>query len=147
MTLRSIVRVLGLLREASAQTSAAASSRPANKESTMTKVLVLYYSSHGHIEEMAYAAAEGIRSVGVEAIVKRVPETTPEEIAQKNGFKLDQQAPIATVDELAEYDGILLGFPKRVGTMPARLTAFLAQTGGILYERNPVGEAGYNLTG
>src|SRR3546814_17889851 len=72
MTLRSIVRVLGLLREASAQTSAAASSRPANNESTMNKVLVLYYSSHGHIEEMAYAAAEGIRSVGVEAIVKRV---------------------------------------------------------------------------
>src|SRR3546814_21124654 len=86
MTLRSIVRVLGLLREASAQTSAAASSRPANKESTMTKVLVLYYSSHGHIEEMAYAAAEGIRSVGVEAIVNRVPETTPEE-ARKRGVR------------------------------------------------------------
>src|SRR3546814_15463581 len=103
MTLRSIVRVLGLLREASAQTSAAASSRPANKESTMTKVLVLYYSSHGHIEEMAYAAAEGIRSVGVEAIVKRVPEQTPEEIAQKTGFKLAQKDPIATAEHIAAY--------------------------------------------
>src|SRR3546814_2716084 len=80
MTLRSIVRVLGLLREASAQTSAAASSRPANKESTMTKVLVLYYSSHGHIEEMAYAAAEGIRSVGVEAIEKRRSEEHTSEL-------------------------------------------------------------------
>src|SRR3546814_15977906 len=112
----------------------------------MTKVLVLYYSSHGHIEEMAYAAAEGIRSVGVEAIVKRFPETTPEEIAQKNGFKLDQKAPIATVDELAEYDGIILGFPTRFGTMPAQLKAFLDQTGGLWYEGKLVGKEGSIFT-
>src|SRR3546814_9233465 len=91
---------------------------------------------------MAYAAAEGIRSVGVEAIVKRVPETTPEEIAQKNGFKLDQKAPVATVDELAEYDGIILGFPTRFVTMPAQMKAFLDQTGGLWYERKLVGKVG-----
>src|SRR3546814_6462659 len=91
-------------------------------------------------------AAEGIRSVGVEAIVKRVPETTPEEIAQKNGFKLDQKAPIATVDELAEYDGIILGFPTRFGTMPAQMKAYLDQTGGIWSERKLVGQVGSILT-
>src|SRR3546814_20430451 len=95
---------------------------------------------------MAYAAAEGIRSVGVEAIVKRVPETTPEEIAQKNGFKLDQKAPIATVDELAEYDGIIIGFPTRFGTMPAQLKAFLDQPGGLWYARKIFGKGVSHFT-
>lgn len=112
----------------------------------MTKVLVLYYSSHGHIEAMAYAAAEGISSVGVDAIVKRVPETIPDEIAQKNSFKLDQKAPIATVDELAEYDGIVFGFPTRFGTMPVQMKAFLDQTGGLWYERKLVGKVGSIFT-
>lgn len=112
----------------------------------MTKVLVLYYSSHGHIEAMAYAAAEGARSVGVDAAVKRVPETTPDDVAQKYGFKLDQKAPVATVEELAEYDAIIFGFPTRFGMMPAQMKAFLDLTGGLWYERKLVGKVGSMFT-
>ena len=83
----------------------------------MTKVLVLYYSSYGHMETMAYAAAEGVREAGAEAVVKRVPELVPAEVAQKSGFKLDQPAPIATVQELADYDAIIVGVPTRFGRM------------------------------
>jgi NAD(P)H dehydrogenase (quinone) len=97
----------------------------------MTKVLVLYYSSYGHMEQMANAAAEGARAAGAEAIVKRVPETVPEEIARKSHFKLDQPAPVATVDELAEYDAIILGIPTRYGRMVSQMANFLDQTGGL----------------
>ena len=83
----------------------------------MTKVLVLYYSSYGHIETMAYAAAEGAREGGAEAVVKRVPELVPEEAARKSGYKLDQPAPIATVDELPDYDAIIFGTGTRYGNM------------------------------
>lgn len=112
----------------------------------MAKVLVLYYSSYGHIEAMAYAAAGGVQSVGVDAVVKRVPETTPEDVAQKSGYKLDQKAPIATIDELADYDGIILGFPTRFGGMPAQMKAFLDQTGGLWYARKLVGKVGSIFT-
>jgi NAD(P)H dehydrogenase (quinone) len=81
----------------------------------MSKVLVLYYSSYGHIETMAGAVAEGVRQAGAEAVIKRVPELVPEEIAHKSGIKLDQAAPIATVDELPEYDAIIFGTPTRFG--------------------------------
>ena len=90
----------------------------------MTKVLVLYYSTYGHIETMAYAVAEGVREAGAEAVVKRVPETVPEEIARGAHFKLDQPAPVATVDELAEYDAIILGVPTRYGRMASQMAAF-----------------------
>ncbi|PTD16792.1 NAD(P)H:quinone oxidoreductase [Sphingomonas fennica] len=112
----------------------------------MTKLLVLYYSSHGHIETMANAVAEGVRSAGAEAAVKRVAETTPDEIAQQHGFKLDQPAPVATVEELPEYDGIIFGFPTRFGTMPAQMKAFLDQTGGLWYERKLLGKVGAFFT-
>lgn len=112
----------------------------------MAKVLVLYYSSYGHIEAMAYAAAGGVQSVGVDAVAKRVPETTPEDVAQKSGYKLDQKAPIATIDELADYDGIILGFPTRFGGMPAQMKAFLDQTGGLWYARKLVGKVGSIFT-
>ena len=79
----------------------------------MPKVLVLYYSSYGHMEQMAYAAAEGARQAGADAVVKRVPELVPAEVARKSGYKLDQPAPIATVDELPGYDAIILGVPTR----------------------------------
>ncbi|MGM0421651.1 MAG: flavodoxin domain-containing protein, partial [Pseudomonadota bacterium] len=80
----------------------------------MSKILVLYYSSYGHVEQMAYAVAEGAKEVaGAEVSVKRVPELVPEEIAKKSGYKLDQKAPIATVDELAEYDAIIIGVGTR----------------------------------
>lgn len=97
----------------------------------MTKVLVLYYSTYGHIETMAYAVAEGIRAAGAEAVVKRVPETVPEEVARKSGYKLDQQAPIATVAELPEYDAIIFGTPTRYGNMTAQMKSFIDQTGGL----------------
>ena len=86
----------------------------------MTKVLVLYYSSYGHIEKMAGAVAEGVREAGAEAVIKRVAELVPEEVAKKSGFKLDQAAPIATVDELADYDAIIIGTPTRFGNMTRR---------------------------
>ena len=97
----------------------------------MAKVLVLYYSTYGHIEQMANAVAEGARSTGAQVDVKRVPETVPEEVAKSAHFKLDQQAPVATVDELPNYDAIIVGTPTRYGRMPSQMAAFLDQTGGL----------------
>ncbi len=112
----------------------------------MTKVLVLYYSSYGHIESMAQAVAEGVRQTGAEAIIKRVPELVPEEIARQNHFKLDQQAPIATVDELPDYDAIILGVPTRFGNMPAQMKNFLDQTGGLWFQGKLIGKVGSVFT-
>jgi NAD(P)H dehydrogenase (quinone) len=97
----------------------------------MTKVLVLYYSSYGHIEQMAYAQAEGARSAGATVDVKRVPETVPEEIARASHFKLDQPAPIATPAELGNYDAIIAGAPTRFGRMPSAMGSFWEQAGGL----------------
>jgi NAD(P)H dehydrogenase (quinone) len=97
----------------------------------MAKVLVLYYSSYGHMEQMANAAAEGAREAGAEAAVKRVPELVPEEVARKSGFKLDQPAPLATANELPDYDAIILGIPTRYGRMSSQMANFLDQTGGL----------------
>ena len=95
----------------------------------MTKVLVLYYSSYGHMEQMANAASEGAREAGAEAVVKRVPELVPEEVAGKSGFKLDQPAPIATVNELPDYDAIILGIPTRYGRMSSQMANFFRRAG------------------
>src|SRR5690606_4138873 len=90
-------------------------------ESCMTKVLVLYYSSYGHVEAMAQAAAEGARSVpGAEVTIKRVPELVPEDVAKAGHYKLDQAAPVASPAELADYDAILFGTPTRYGSMAAQ---------------------------
>lgn len=97
----------------------------------MSKVLVLYYSSYGHIETMAQAVAAGAGEAGAEVTIKRVPETVPEEVAKSNHFKTDQPAPVATVEELADYDAIILGAPTRYGRLPNQMTAFLDQTGGL----------------
>jgi NAD(P)H dehydrogenase (quinone) len=97
----------------------------------MTRVLVLYYSSYGHIERMAEAVAEGARSAGAQADIKRVPELVPEEVAAKSGFKLDQTAPIARVEDLAEYDAVIVGAPTRYGRMPGQMANFLDQTGAL----------------
>ncbi len=97
----------------------------------MAKVLVLYYSTYGHIETMANAVAEGARAAGATVDVRRVPETVPESIAKGAHFKLDQAAPIATVDELPNYDAIIVGAPTRYGRMPAQMASFLDQTGGL----------------
>ncbi len=97
----------------------------------MPKVLVLYYSSYGHIEKMAEAVAEGARSAGAQVDIKRVPETVPEAIAKSAHFKLDQAAPIATVAELENYDAIIVGTGTRFGRMSSQMAAFLDQAGGL----------------
>jgi NAD(P)H dehydrogenase (quinone) len=112
----------------------------------MSKVLVLYYSSYGHIEKMAEAVAQGARDAGAEVAVKRVPELVPEEIARKSHFKLDQAAPIATVEELPNYDAIIIGVPTRFGNMPAQMKNFLDQTGGLWVQGKLVGKVGSVFT-
>ncbi len=112
----------------------------------MTKVLVLYYSSYGHIETMANAVAEGVRQAGAEAVIKRVPELVPEDVAKKSGFKLDQKAPIATVAELADYDAIIFGTPTRFGNMTAQMKNFLDQAGGLWMQGKLVGKVGSVFT-
>ncbi len=97
----------------------------------MAKILVLYYSSYGHIEAMANAVAEGARSAGATVDVKRVPETVPPDLAKASYFKLDQAAPVATVDALADYDAIIVGTPTRFGRMASQMAAFLDQCGGL----------------
>ena len=112
----------------------------------MAKVLVLYYSSYGHIESMANAVAEGARAGGAEVAVKRVPELVPEEVARNSHFKLDQAAPIATVDELPNYDAIIIGVPTRFGNMPAQMKNFLDQTGGLWAGGKLIGKVGSVFT-
>ncbi|RFU48374.1 NAD(P)H:quinone oxidoreductase [Paraburkholderia sp. DHOC27] len=97
----------------------------------MSKVLVLYYSSYGHVETMAEAVAEGARSTGATVDIKRVPETVPEEAARNAHFKLDQKAPVAKVPELADYDAIIVGTPTRFGRISSQMAAFLDQAGGL----------------
>ncbi|HIP77590.1 MAG TPA: NAD(P)H:quinone oxidoreductase, partial [Kiloniellaceae bacterium] len=109
----------------------------------MTKVLVLYYSSYGHVETMAGAVAEGAREVeGVEVTVKRVPELMPEDVAKNAGVKLDQAAPIAQPNELADYDAIIFGTPTRFGNMAAQMRNFLDQTGGLWMKGALIGKVG-----
>ena len=97
----------------------------------MSRILVLYYSSYGHIEAMAAAVAEGARETGAQVDIKRVPELVPEEVARNAHFKLDQAAPIATVDELAAYDAIIIGAGTRFGRLSSQMAAFLDQAGGL----------------
>jgi NAD(P)H dehydrogenase (quinone) len=97
----------------------------------MTKVLVLYYSTYGHIESMAHAVAEGARAEGATVDVMRVPETVPEERARANHFKLDQSAPVATIADLENYDAIVVGTGTRFGRLSSQMAAFLDQAGGL----------------
>ncbi|MGB8601839.1 MAG: NAD(P)H:quinone oxidoreductase [Rhizomicrobium sp.] len=97
----------------------------------MAKVLVLYYSTYGHIETMAEAVAEGARSAGATVDVKRVPETVPEEIAKAAHFKLDQKAPVATVQDLVNYDAIIIGSGTRFGRLSSQMAAFFDAAGGL----------------
>ena len=98
----------------------------------MSKILVLYHSCYGHVEKMAYAVAEGAREVsGIEVDVKRVPETVPEELARKSGYKMDQDAPIAEIDDLEKYDAIIIGVGTRYGHMASQMGAFWDKTGGL----------------
>ena len=108
----------------------------------MTKVLVLYYSTYGHIETMAKAVAEGAREAGATVDIKRVPETVPAELAKTFGYKLDQEAPIATVEDLANYDAIIVGVGTRYGRMASQMAAFWDLTGGLWAKGALVGKVG-----
>ncbi|MFN7101563.1 MAG: NAD(P)H:quinone oxidoreductase type IV [Pseudorhizobium sp.] len=112
----------------------------------MAKVLVLYYSAYGHIETMAKAVAEGARAAGADVTIKRVPELVPEEVAKASYYKLDQEAPIATVAELADYDAIIVGAGTRFGTMASQMRNFWDQTGGLWAEGKLVGKLGSAFT-
>ena len=108
----------------------------------MAKVLVLYYSSYGHIETMAYAVAEGAREAGAAVVVKRVPELVPDDVARNSGYKMDQRAAIATVEELPEYDAIIFGTGTRYGNMTAQMKNFIDQTGSLWSSGALVGKVG-----
>jgi NAD(P)H dehydrogenase (quinone) len=109
----------------------------------MTKMLVLYYSSYGHVEQMAQAQAEGARRVaGADVTLKRVPELVTEEVARASFFKVDQLAPIADPNELDQYDGIIFGTPTRFGNMAAQMRCFLDRTGALWLRHAMVGKVG-----
>lgn len=113
----------------------------------MTRVLVLYHSTYGHIETMAEAVAEGARSVeGVQVDIKRVPELVPEELAIKSGYKMDQKAPVATVADLENYDAVIVGAGTRYGTASSQMRNFLDQTGGVWMKGALVGKVGGAFT-
>jgi NAD(P)H dehydrogenase (quinone) len=112
----------------------------------MAKVLVLYYSTYGHVETMAEAVAAGAREAGAEVAIRRVPELVPPEVAAKSHYKLDQAAPIATVDELAEYDAIVVGSPTRYGRLSSQMANFWDQTGGLWFGGKLVGKLGAAFT-
>ena len=97
----------------------------------MARILVLYYSTYGHIEQMATAVAEGARGKGATVEIRRVPETVPEDVAKNAHFKLDQTAPIATIAELEYYDAVIIGTGTRFGRISSQMAAFLDQAGGL----------------
>lgn len=112
----------------------------------MTKVLVLYYSSYGHVETLAHAVADGVRQAGALAQVKRVPELVPEHVARKAGYRSLQPADVASVAELPEYDAIVIGTPTRFGNMAAQMKNFLDQCGGLWADDRLVGKVGSVFT-
>jgi NAD(P)H dehydrogenase (quinone) len=113
----------------------------------VARILVLYYSSYGHVETMAGAIAEGAREVSNTTVeIKRVAEIVPEEVAQKSGFKLDQKAPLATVVELPDYQAIIFGTPTRFGNMCAQMRNFLDQTGAHWMSGALIGKVGSVFT-
>lgn len=113
----------------------------------MTRILVLYYSSYGHVETMARAVAEGAASVeGVEVAVKRVPELVPEEVARGAFMKLEQDAPFADPNELGDYDAVIVGAPTRFGNMSSQMRNFWDQTGPLWMKGALVGKIGSAFT-
>ena len=112
----------------------------------MAKVLVLYYSTYGHVETMAEAVAEGARGEGADVTVKRVAETVPEEVAKANHFKTDQLAQVADPQELADYDAIIVGTGTRFGRMSSQMAAFWDRTGGLWAKGALVGKVGASFT-
>src|SRR5713226_6820847 len=116
----------------------------------MAKVLVLYYSAYGHIEKMANAVAEGAREAGASVDVKRVPELVPLEVAKASHYKVDQAAPVAKIEELANYDAIIVGTGTRFGRMSSQMANFLDQAGGLWMKgalHGKVGGLNYGFAG
>ena len=112
----------------------------------MAKVLVLYYSSYGHIEKMAHAEADGALSAGAEVDVKRVPELVPHKVALASRYKLDQISPVAQIDDLADYDAVIFGTPTRFGNMAAQMKNFVDQAGSLWAQDRLVGKVGSVFT-
>jgi NAD(P)H dehydrogenase (quinone) len=113
----------------------------------MAKILVLYHSTYGHLEVMAQAVAEGAAQVeGAQVDIKRVPETVPQELAEKSGYKLDQAAPIAVIDDLKNYDAIIIGAGTRFGSVASQMRAFLDQAGGLWFTGALLGKIGGAFT-
>lgn len=112
----------------------------------MTRILVLYYSTYGHVEAMADAVAEGATGAGAQVDVRRVAELAPDEVAKAAHFKLDQKAPLAVVEDLPGYDAIIVGAPTRFGRMPAQMAQFWDQTGGLWFNGALVGKVGAAFT-
>ncbi len=112
----------------------------------MANILVLYYSSYGHVETMAHAVAEGVASAGATVTVKRVPELVPDEVARASHFKLDQPAPVAEPNELAAYDAIIVGTGTRYGRMSSQMANFFDRTGGLWAKGALVGKLGAAFT-
>ncbi len=112
----------------------------------MAKVLVLYHSTYGHIETMAYAVAEGAKAEGADVTVMRVPELVPDEVAKASHYKMDQAAPVAKVDDLLEYDAIIVGAGTRFGTVASQMRNFWDQTGGLWFQGKLIGKVGSVFT-
>ena len=113
----------------------------------MARILVLYYSSYGHLAIMADAVAAGVRDAGHECDVMRVAETAPPEVAAAAGFRKDESHPqISAIGQLAEYDGIVIGAPTRFGRMPSQMGAFLDQAGGLWFTDALVGKVAAAFT-
>jgi NAD(P)H dehydrogenase (quinone) len=112
----------------------------------VTKILVLYYSSYGHVETLAAAVAEGAKETGAEVTIKRVPELVPEDVARASHFKVDQSAEVARPEELADYDAIIIGTPTRFGNMAAQMKNFLDQTGSLWFNGKLIGKVGSIFT-
>jgi NAD(P)H dehydrogenase (quinone) len=112
----------------------------------MAKILVLYYSSYGHIETMANAVAEGVRAAGAQVDIKRVPELVPDEVARTSHYKLDQAAPITKPADLVDYDAIIVGTGTRYGRMTSQMANFWDQTGGLWAQGKLIGKVGAAFT-
>ncbi|MDE0933601.1 MAG: NAD(P)H:quinone oxidoreductase [Novosphingopyxis baekryungensis] len=112
----------------------------------MSKVLVLYYSSYGHTGAMADAIAKGAREAGAHVAVKRVPETAPEDVVESAGFQHDESHAVAAVDDLKDYDAIIVGSPTRYGRLTSQMAAFWDQTGGLWQNGGLVGKVGAAFT-
>jgi NAD(P)H dehydrogenase (quinone) len=115
-------------------------------EQQVSRILVLYYSAYGHIEQLAYAIAAGARTAGAQVDVKRVPELVAEPVARQSGYKLAQEAPIASIDDLRSYDAIIVGVGTRFGRMAAQMSNFLDQAGSLWASGALVGKVGSAFT-